>query len=103
MVDRASRRLGPKASPNRLPFLAPLDELADQLLTHPPNAIGSDSFRPQASVRACDVGHTVAAIFRISFPLETSKSIPTGSNPSKRCLTNREIVTPSDRWLALEW
>jgi hypothetical protein len=34
---------------------------------------------------------------------EKSKSIPAASNPSKRCLTNREIVTPSDRWLTLMW
>jgi hypothetical protein len=37
------------------------------------------------------------------FPHENSKSIPVGAIPSKKCLTNHEIVAPSDRWVTLMW
>jgi hypothetical protein len=40
---------------------------------------------------------------RKRFPNENSKSIPVGAIPSKKCLTNREIVVPSDRRVTLMW
>jgi hypothetical protein len=49
-----------------------------------------------------DCVEAIEQVGEIALPLENSKRIPAGSNPSERRLRNGEIVTPSDSWLTLQ-